>query len=45
MFSYSLEQLADRVDKKIVLLKNKNKNKSPVKWIQKIKKSLLGDHV
>jgi acyl carrier protein len=47
MFSYSLEQLADRVDKKIVLLNNrkKNKNKSPAKWMQKIKKSLLGDRV
>ena len=47
MFSCSLEQLANRVDKKIVLLKNRkqNKNKSPAKWMQKIKKSLLGDRV
>ena len=42
MFSYSLEQLADRVDKKTVLLQNSKKNKTPVKWMQKIKKSLLG---
>ena len=43
MFSYSLEQLASKVDKKIALLESQHN--SPIGWVQKIKNTLLGDRV